>query len=66
MAKVILKHEEGVLHVGGGRFFYAGEPVEVSEEEKEQLLEAYEDLEEFVEEEKKEEKPKAPGKKAEK
>lgn len=26
MAFVQFKHESGVLHIGGGRFFYAGEP----------------------------------------
>lgn len=58
MAKVILKHKEGVLHIGGGRFFHANEPVEVTEAEKDTLLAAYEDLEEFVEAEvKQEEEP---------
>lgn len=56
MAKVKYKHEEGALHIGGGRFFYANEEVEVTEAEKDQLLEAYEDLEEVVEKKKKAEK----------
>ncbi|WP_170956621.1 hypothetical protein [Bacillus cereus] len=47
MAFVQLKHEHGVLHIGEGRFFYAGEPQEVSAKERDELLEAYEDLEEF-------------------
>jgi hypothetical protein len=50
MPKVIYKNKEGALHIGGGRFFFANESVEVTEEEKEKLLETYEDLEEFVEE----------------
>ncbi len=68
MGKVIYKREEGILHIGGGRFFHANEPVEVTEEEKVELLEKYEDLEEFVEQKdedpEKEGKPK--GRKAEK
>lgn len=47
MAFVQFKHENGVLHIGGGRFFYAGEPQEVTAKERDELLEAYEDLEEF-------------------
>jgi hypothetical protein len=49
MAKVIYKNKVGALHIGGGRFFYANEPVVVSEEEKDQLLAKYgEDLEEVL------------------
>lgn len=44
MPKIQYKAEKGVLHIGGGRFFYANEPVEVSEEEKSKLLETYPDL----------------------
>jgi hypothetical protein len=66
MAKIQLKHKEGALHIGGGRFFYANEPVEVTEAEKDKLLLAYEDLEEVVEEAKEEEKPKTKSKKDEK
>ncbi|EJV42166.1 hypothetical protein IEK_05832 [Bacillus toyonensis] len=47
MAFVQFKHESGVLHIGGGRFFYAGEPQEVTAKERDELLGAYEDLEEF-------------------
>ncbi|MES5896977.1 hypothetical protein [Bacillus cereus group sp. RP43] len=47
MALVQLKHERGVLHIGGGRFFYAGEPQEVTAKERDELLETYGDLEEF-------------------
>ncbi|USG63989.1 hypothetical protein NDK47_17725 [Brevibacillus ruminantium] len=46
MAKIIkYKHEKGALHIGGGRFFYAGETYEVPEEEAKQLTTAYDDLE---------------------
>lgn len=48
MPKVQYKQRKGALHIGGGRFFYAAEPVEVSEEEIDQLLETYEDLEEVA------------------
>ncbi|WP_309087192.1 hypothetical protein [Domibacillus sp.] len=48
MPKVQYKHKKGALHIGGGRFFYAAEPVEVSDEEIDQLLETYEDLEEVA------------------
>ncbi|WP_050184166.1 hypothetical protein [Domibacillus robiginosus] len=51
MPKVQYKHKKGALHIGGGRFFYAAEPVEVSGEEIDQLLGTYEDLEEVVDEE---------------
>ncbi|MGS2750047.1 hypothetical protein ACVAMH_24645 [Bacillus zanthoxyli] len=47
MAFVQLKHEHGVLHIGEGRFFYAGEPQEVTAKERDELLGTYEDLEEF-------------------
>jgi hypothetical protein len=45
MAKVQYKSKKGVFHIGGGRFFHAQKPVEVSEEESEQLLKTYSDLE---------------------
>lgn len=51
MPKVKYKHEKGALHVGGGRFFYAGKTYEVADEEAKQLTEAYDDLE-IVEEKK--------------
>jgi len=47
MAFVQFKHESGVLHIGGGHFFYAGEPQEVTAKERDELLGAYEDLEEL-------------------
>ncbi|PEW46593.1 hypothetical protein CN306_18805 [Bacillus thuringiensis] len=47
MAFVQFKHESGVLHIGGGRFFYAGEPQEVTAKERDELLESYGDLEEY-------------------
>lgn len=50
MPKVQYKKKTGVLHIGGGRFFYANEPVEVPEEEIDELLETYEGLEEVEEE----------------
>jgi hypothetical protein len=50
MPKVQYKNKEGALHIGGGRFFFANEPVEVSEKEKKKLLENYADLEEVIEE----------------
>jgi predicted transcriptional regulator len=64
MAKVQYKHKEGALHIGGGRFFYANEPVEVTEKERAELLENYSDLEEVFEEvpEEKEEEKAKPGK----
>lgn len=33
--KYMLKQEKGVLHIGGGRFFYPGETYELSAEEVE-------------------------------
>lgn len=51
MPKVKYKHEKGALHIGGGRFFYAGEAYEVSDEEAKALTEAFDDLE-IVEEKK--------------
>jgi hypothetical protein len=50
MAKVQFKHKEGALHIGGGRFFYANEPVEVTDKERAELLKNYSDLEEVFEE----------------
>jgi hypothetical protein len=41
--KVQFKHKKGVLHIGGGRFFYPGEPVEVTAAERDQLLDTYPD-----------------------
>ncbi len=49
MPYIQLKHETGALHIGGGRFFYAGEPQKVNAKERDTLLEAYEDLEEVAE-----------------
>jgi hypothetical protein len=46
MPKIQYKHKKGALHIGGGRFFYANEPVEVSAKERDELLSRYEDLEE--------------------
>ncbi|PIC72526.1 hypothetical protein [Sporosarcina sp. P17b] len=54
MAKVQYKQKTGVLHIGGGRFFYAQELVEVTAKERDSLLELYSDLEE-VKDSKKEE-----------
>jgi hypothetical protein len=41
MPQIKLKGEKGVLHIGGGRFFYANQPVEVTAKEKGELLKAY-------------------------
>lgn len=49
MPYVQLKHETGALHIGGGRFFYAGEPQKVTTKEKDELVAAYKDLEEVKE-----------------
>lgn len=49
MPYVQLKHETGALHIGEGRFFYAGEPQKVNAKERDALIEAYEDLEEVAE-----------------
>ncbi|MDQ0658764.1 hypothetical protein [Paenibacillus sp. W2I17] len=38
--------QKGALHIGGGRFFYPNEPIEVSEDEAEALLKRHSDLEE--------------------
>ncbi|BDG48781.1 hypothetical protein [Parageobacillus sp. KH3-4] len=46
MPKIQYKRKKGALHIGGGRFFYANEPVEVSAKERDKLLSKYEDLEE--------------------
>lgn len=48
MPKVQYKEKTGVLHIGGGRFFHANEPVEVTAEEKEELLKSFSDLEEVA------------------
>ncbi|WP_252503272.1 hypothetical protein [Sporosarcina sp. Marseille-Q4943] len=45
MPKVQYKHKTGALHIGGGRFFYANDPVEVEDNEVEGLLASYADLE---------------------
>src|SRR5690625_1328139 len=44
MSEVIYKHKTGALHISGGRFFYANEPVEVSDVDF--LLKTYVDLKE--------------------
>ncbi|NUU74018.1 hypothetical protein [Paenibacillus xylanilyticus] len=44
MPKVQYKNKTGALHVGGGRFFYANKPVDVTDKEW-ALLEDREDLE---------------------
>ncbi|PID03607.1 hypothetical protein CSV67_02905 [Sporosarcina sp. P2] len=62
MAKVQYKQKTGVLHIGGGRFFYAQEPVEVTAKERDDLLELYSDLEE-VKDSKKEEQEESKNKK---
>lgn len=49
MAKVQYKQKDGVLHIGGGRFFHARKPVQVESEELEDLLNTYGDLEVVVE-----------------
>jgi hypothetical protein len=51
MAKIKYKHEKGALHIGGGRFFHAGEIYEVTDEDAKLLTETYGDLE-IVEEKK--------------
>lgn len=51
MPKLQLKHEKGALHLGGGRIFFPGQPLLVSEEAKNELLARFpDDLEETVEE----------------
>lgn len=50
MPKVQYKKNQGALHIGGGRFFYAGEPVVVEKEEADDLISKHKDLE-LVEEE---------------
>ncbi|MGJ9460113.1 hypothetical protein [Oceanobacillus sp. CF4.6] len=50
MPKIQYKEKEGVLHIGGGRFFYAQQPAEVDEKEITDLLNKYSDLEEVEEE----------------
>lgn len=56
MPKVQYKHKIGALHIGGGRFFYANEPVEVTAKERDELLQRYSDLEEVKESKPKQEK----------
>ncbi|MEK4503919.1 hypothetical protein [Bacillus sp. FSL R12-0069] len=50
MALIQYKNPTGVLHIGEGRFFYAGEPQKVTAKERDELLKNYEDLEEVKEE----------------
>lgn len=45
MAKVEYRSKSGILHIGGGRFFYGQEPVEVKDGELDDLLDTYSDLE---------------------
>ncbi|HDR7669569.1 TPA: hypothetical protein QCX97_003455 [Bacillus wiedmannii] len=49
MPYVQYKNERGVLHIGEGRFFHAGEPQKVTAKERDELLDSYEDLEEVKE-----------------
>ncbi|HDR6218523.1 hypothetical protein [Bacillus cereus group sp. BceL212] len=49
MPYIQYKSETGVLHIGEGRFFHAGEPQKVTAKERDELLEVYEDLEEVKE-----------------
>ncbi|MFJ6034308.1 hypothetical protein CN544_28620 [Bacillus toyonensis] len=49
MPYVQYKNERGVLHIGEGRFFHAGEPQKVTAKERDELLDAYKDLEEVKE-----------------
>ncbi|MDA1747727.1 hypothetical protein OWP16_01560 [Bacillus paranthracis] len=49
MPLVQYKQKSGVLHIGGGRFFYANEPLKVTAKERDELLVAYSDLEEVKE-----------------
>lgn len=46
MPKVQYKAKKGVLHIGGGRFFHAQKPVEVTAKQRDELLKMYKDLEE--------------------
>lgn len=41
MAEVQYKSKKGVFHIGGGRFFYAQKPVEVADNELDNLLATY-------------------------
>lgn len=49
MPLVQYKKKTGVLHIGGGRFFYANEPQKVTAKERDELLGAHYDLEEVKE-----------------
>ncbi|PEM58607.1 hypothetical protein [Bacillus toyonensis] len=49
MPYVQYKNERGVLHIGEGRFFHAGEPQKVTAKERDELLSSYKDLEEVKE-----------------
>ncbi|WP_095021920.1 hypothetical protein [Bacillus thuringiensis] len=49
MPYVQYKNERGVLHIGEGRFFHAGEPQKVTAKERDELLDVYKDLEEVKE-----------------
>lgn len=44
MPYVQYKNERGVLHIGEGRFFHAGEPQKVTAKERDELLDSYKDL----------------------
>lgn len=52
MPKLQYKHGKGALHIGGGRIFFPGQPLDVTEEEKEELLARFLDDLEVVTEEK--------------
>jgi len=45
MPHIQYKQKKGALHIGGGRFFYANQPVEVTAEEEKKLLKNYKQLE---------------------
>lgn len=49
MPYVQYKNERGVLHIGEGRFFHAGEPQKVTAKERDELLDSYKDLVEVKE-----------------
>ncbi|SCN11929.1 hypothetical protein [Bacillus wiedmannii] len=49
MPYVQYKNERGVLHIGEGRFFHAGEPQKVTAKERDELIGSYEDLVEIKE-----------------
>lgn len=43
MPKLQYKHEKGALHIGGGRIFFPGQPLYVTEEAKNALLSRFPD-----------------------